>query len=147
MNVIGLDIGIHSIKAVEVKKDKGKNELVKFGLGESLNLNLSSDREEEMTKYARALSDFFDEHGFSTPRINVGLPETDVFTRVIKVPKMSDKELKSSIKFEAEQYIPLPLKEVNFDFQVLKDDTVGKNNMSVLLVAAKKTLIEKYVKI
>lgn len=147
MNIIGLDLGVHTFKAIEVKKEKGKVELFKYGIREALSVNLSSEAPEEISKYAKALSDFFDESGFSTPNVVVALPETSVFTRVIKVPKMSMKELKSAMSYEAEQYIPVPLKDVNFDFQVLNDPTADKDNMNVLLVAATKTLVNKYVKI
>ncbi|MEK7595836.1 MAG: type IV pilus assembly protein PilM [Patescibacteria group bacterium] len=147
MNIVGLDLGIHSIKAVELKKEKGKNELNKYGILEKLVPSLSSDQEDEIARYSKALSDFYDEHNFSTRSVIVALPETSVFTRVIKVPKMSEKDLKSAINYEAEQYIPVPLKDVNFDFQIIEDDTNDKNSMSVILVAATKILISKYVKV
>ncbi|OGC50116.1 hypothetical protein A2716_01470 [candidate division WWE3 bacterium RIFCSPHIGHO2_01_FULL_40_23] len=147
MNVVGLDLGIRNFKAIEIKKEKGMAELVRYGISETIPANLLSETKEELEKYSKELLLFFNESGFSTPNVIVALPETSVFTRIITVPKMSEKELKSAMMFEAEQYIPLPLKEVNFDFQILNDDTVDKGNMSVLLVAAAKTLINKYIKI
>jgi len=150
MNVVGLDLGVHNFKGVEVKKDKGKLELVKFGMGEAAGSNLLSGSDVELAKYSQALKTFFDESGFTTPNVVVAIPESGVFTRVIKVPKMTDKELKSAVPYEAEQYIPLPLKDVNFDYQVLDETKETKDNkgtMEVLLVAATKSLVEKYVKI
>lgn len=147
MNIVGLEMGGHSFKAVELKKEKGKIELVKYGLSDRHNLTLNSNNEEDLDKYSQALSDFYDDQHFSTPNVIAALPETSVFTRIIKVPKMSDKELKSAITYEAEQYIPLPLKDVSFDFQIFEDDGNDKNNMNVLLVAATKALIDKYVKL
>ncbi len=147
MNIVGLEMGGHSFKAVELKKEKDKIELVRYGLSERHNLTLNSDSEEDLEKYAHGLADFFDDNHFSTPNVVAALPETSVFTRIIKVPKMSDKELKSAITYEAEQYIPLPLKDVSFDFQIFEDDPNDKSNMNVLLVAATKILIDKYVKI
>lgn len=147
MNVVGIDLGQSSFKAVELKKEKGSIELFKYGLVENTGINLLSDNEEELEKGTKLLSNFFSEVGFSTPHVIASLPETSVFTRVIKVPKMSEKELKTAMTYEAEQYIPLPLKDVNFDFQILDDDTVEKESMSVLLVAASKVLVNKYVKV
>ncbi len=147
MNVIGLDLGVHDIKGVEVKKERNKIELVKWGLTDRLNVSLASENDEELDKYSKELSSFFDENNFSTPNVIVGLPETSVYTRIITVPKMKEKELKSALNYEAEQYIPLPLKDVNFDFQVLHDDDARRQDMDVLLVAATKTLVSKYVKI
>jgi type IV pilus assembly protein PilM len=77
----------------------------------------------------------------------LALEEKDIFMRVINVPGMSDKELRSSITFEAEQYIPLPLEEVNLSYQKLEIPTSQKGKISVQLVAAKKDVIERYIKI
>jgi type IV pilus assembly protein PilM len=67
---------------------------------------------------------------------------------VVEVPQLSSRELTSAIKWEAEQYVPMPLDQVNLDFSVLRDghDT-GINKMDVLLVAAPKTLVDKYLMI
>lgn len=148
MNVVGLDFGARSFKAVEIKKEKGKNELVRYGLSDDLSsLNLASDKDEEINHYSKALETFYNDHGFSTPYVYAALPETSVFTKVSQVPKMSDKDLKNALRYEAEQIIPIPLKDVNYVTQVLDDDRAEKGKMSVLFVAASKVLVEKYVKI
>lgn len=77
----------------------------------------------------------------------MSLDETYVFMRIIKLPIMSDKELKSSIKYEAEQYIPLPIDQVTISYQKLDQDFNEKGKMSVQIVAAKKDTVDKYVEI
>jgi type IV pilus assembly protein PilM len=147
MPVLGLDLGSNNFRAVELESDKGKYVLRSFGVYQSPKLDLQSDATSSMSEYASALKSFLQEQNFSTSDVVVGLPETNVFTRVISYPKMTAKELKSSITYEAEQYIPLPLDEVNYDFQIIEDDAGDEGKMNVLLVAAKKQVLEKYVQL
>jgi len=147
MPIVGLNLGTHSIKAVELEETKGKIMLKNYGSYRNPKLNLDSDSADELKVYSAAIKDFFSQTGFSTPHTIVAISESEVFTRVIKVPRMSEKELSSSIEYEAEQYIPLSLKEVSFDFQVIDTDIMDKDKMNVLLVAAKHTVLEKYVNI
>jgi len=145
MPVVGLDLGSQNIKAVEIEEQKGKFVLKKVGSHSDPDLNLSSSEQKDWDKYAAALRKFFSETGFSTPQVVIPLAENDVFLRVVKLPQMSEKELRSSITYEAEQYIPIPIKEVNFDIEILDKDPDDKDKMNVLMVAARKSVISKYV--
>jgi type IV pilus assembly protein PilM len=69
-----------------------------------------------------------------------------VIVKKVSLPAMSREELDEQIRWEAEQYIPFDVNEVNLDFQILgggNDD----GQMEVLLVAAKKDLIDDYVQV
>jgi type IV pilus assembly protein PilM len=95
-----------------------------------------------------ALKQLVKDTGTKSHEVNIALPESKVFTRVIEVPQLSARELTSAIKWEAEQYIPLPLDQVNVDFTVLRESKdTGTNKMEVLLVAAPKALMDKYLTI
>jgi type IV pilus assembly protein PilM len=78
----------------------------------------------------------------------VSIPESQVFTRVVKIPKLSKQELLSAIKWEAEQYIPMALEEVNIDYAIVRESLPSDpTNMEIILVAAPKSIIDKYNKI
>jgi type IV pilus assembly protein PilM len=147
MSIVGLDLGSHRFRAVELDESKGKITLLRFGTYQNPKINLESESKEELSEYSSSIKNFFKESGFTSTEVVIALPESDVFTRVIKVPQMKEKDLKTSISYEAEQYIPLPLKEVSFDFQIMDTDLLDKDKMNVLLVAAKNTILNKYVKI
>jgi type IV pilus assembly protein PilM len=117
MPVIGLDLGKHTFRAVEIEKSRDKYTLLKFGTYENKKIDLDSESKDDMSHYSEAIKQFFAESGFSSREVVVSLPEKDIFMRVINVPKMSDKDLRNSIQYEAEQYIPLPFKEVNLSYQ------------------------------
>jgi len=68
-----------------------------------------------------------------------------VIVKKINVQTMSEDQLQESIHFEAEQYIPFDISDVNLDFQILGENEQNPNQMSVLLVAAKKDMVNDYV--
>lgn len=144
-SVLGLDLGQHTFRAVEVDKSKKGTFLTHSGAYENPKINFDSDDAGAEREYSHAIKDFIKDSGFTTQKAVISLEEKDIFMRVINVPTMNDKELKSSITFEAEQYIPLPLKEVNLSYQKLDVPTKDQGTMSVQLVAAKKDIIQKYI--
>jgi type IV pilus assembly protein PilM len=147
MPIVGLNLGKTSFRAAEMEKKKDQIILHKYGLYEGHGLNLNSESEEELNAYAAALNNFFNEMAFSTPEVVIGLDENNVFMRVIKLPPMNDKELETSVRIEAEQYIPVPINDVNLSFQRLDADFVDKSKVNVQIVAARKTILTKYVTI
>jgi type IV pilus assembly protein PilM len=149
MNTIaGLDIGSHSIKLIELAHEGNQVAIIAAGSIPTPPKSISSNNQTDLEVVAVAVKQLVKDTGTKTRNINIALPESKVFTRVIEVPQLSPRELTSAIKWEAEQYIPLPLDQVNVDFTVLRDSTkTGNNKMEVLLVAAPKALIDKYLAI
>lgn len=147
MPIIGLDLGKNNFRAIELDSKKDKLVIERFGSYDNPKLNLESESKDDINLYAKALKDFISDIGFSTPHVVAGLDETFVYMRIIKLPQMSDKDLRNSVYYEAEQYIPLPLNEVSLSYQKLDVDYSEKGKINVQLVAAKKTVLEKYITI
>jgi type IV pilus assembly protein PilM len=76
--------------------------------------------------------------------VNIALPESQVYTKIIEMPSLSEKELAAALKYEMEQYIPLPLDQVKTDWQVLGPTGPQNKTTRILLVAASLSLIKKY---
>jgi type IV pilus assembly protein PilM len=78
----------------------------------------------------------------TTNRVVFSLPESKSFIRVIHIPEMTDAEAENAVLFEAEAYIPLPMDQVYFDWQIL-----GRSGgrMEVLLIASPKDFVDKYI--
>lgn len=145
---VGLDIGSHSIKLIELGLDGGKAALLAAGSTPTPPKSFTSTIPADTAALADAVKRLVKETGAKSTNVQIALPESKVFTRVIEVPALSQRELSSAIKWEAEQYIPLPLDQVNLDFTILRTAAeTGTNKMEVLLVAAPKMLLEKYLSI
>ena len=102
--------------------------------------------EEEM---AQAIKKAVDDSQIPVKDVNVALAENQVYTKVLDMPALTDKELASAIYWEAEQYIPVPLTNITLVWNVLKRPQHGAQNekMQVLMVGAPTMLINKYQKI
>ncbi len=76
--------------------------------------------------------------------VNLALPESEVYTRIVNVPKLSETELNSAIQFEAEQYVPVSLDEVELFHQILTTgEALDSKTMPVLLIAVPKEKLTK----
>jgi type IV pilus assembly protein PilM len=146
VNRLGIDIGSHSIKLVELAHDGTDVRLVAAGALATPPKALTSSLEGDQSALSATIKHLVKQTGTTTRDVIISLPESQVFTRVIEVPQLSDRELASAIRWEAEQYVPLPLDQVNIDFTVLRDSKLtGTDKMEVLLVASPKSLVDKYV--
>ncbi|HRQ44413.1 MAG TPA: pilus assembly protein PilM, partial [Candidatus Goldiibacteriota bacterium] len=134
--VVGLDIGSSSIKAIKLKKNKEGYELTGAEI-----VNLSSDSVEDLdpeakhTLYVNTLKKILKQKNIAGSKIVTAIPGDSAIIRYIKVPYMPAEELKNSISIEAEQYIPLSIDQVVFDYQVLSEsEEENQKKMEVLLV-------------
>jgi len=148
MDFFGLDIGSYSIKAVQLRKIQDKYQLVALGSAPSTSKGLASEAESDLTALAENIKKLYQEAKVTTKNVISALPEDQVFTRVITLPKLSEEELTSALKWEAEQYVPIPLSEVTLAHQVIGETTQDtRQKTEVLLVAAPNRLIDKLLKV
>lgn len=148
MDFFGLDIGSYSLKVAQVEKDGKKNYLKAFGAAQSPARGLMSEAEADLTRLAEAVKKLHQESGISTKNVAVALPEDKAYSKVVTFPKLSEKELQTAIKWEAEQYVPVPLEEVSLDYQIMGTRKEGvTEKMEIFLVAAPKRLIEKIMRV
>lgn len=75
-------------------------------------------------------------------KANIIIPDTYTYSQIFEMPILNEKELISAIKYQADQFIPLPIDEINIDLEVINNDEKNKK-LSVLVVAAPKKLIDK----
>lgn len=146
---LGLDIGASTIKAVLFNGEVKNISLAAAMMVSTPPKGMLSEAPLDEEEMARAISQLMGEVKNPTKIVNIALPENKVYTKVLDMPVLSDKELSSAIYWEAEQYIPVPLETITLDWKVLKrpDKIEVGNKMQVLLVAAPTLLIEKYQKI
>jgi len=134
-SVVGLDLGTHSIKAVEITQDKYDFIITAFA---KVDVPNEAARED-------AISDLFRAGGFRTKRVATAISGKSVVFRYIDMAKMTDDQLTNAIRFEADKYIPFEVDDVQIDTQRLMDKPVveGKaEEIKVLLVAAKKAIVQ-----
>lgn len=146
-NLVGLDIGSSAIKLAEVADSKNGPALKKFGIMDmpygAIEEGIIRDPEE----VAEAIRQIFHTFNIKQQNVAISIGGYSVVVKKINVQTMSEEALQSTIHFEAEQYIPFDISDVNLDFQILGESENNPNQMSVLLVAAKKEMIADYVNV
>ena len=144
-HLIGLDIGSGSIKAAEIVETKHGGTLKNFGI-----INIAHGAIEEGTinnpeTVAESLRQLFKSSGFNENNVAVSIGGYSVIVKKIVVQTMAEEQLQETIHFEAEQYIPFDISDVNLDFQILGESESNPNQMNVFLVAAKKEMLDDYI--
>src|SRR5438445_617352 len=144
--VVGLDIGSSAVKAVELKA-VGKTFRVTAFASEPVPPDSIVDGAIiDGGAVADAIRRLFENKAFTTKEVAASLSGNAVIVKKISLPVMTEAELAESIYWEAEQYIPFDIQDVNLDYQILDSGKSGdgKGTMDVLLVAAKKEKIADY---
>ncbi len=144
--VVGLDIGSSSIKAVELTRAGGELEISRIGL-ENLAPEIVVDGAIVDTgQVSNTISRMFSERKIKTRNVATSVSGHSVIVKKLALQSMTDEELEGTIQMEAAQHIPFDIGEVNLDFQVLDSDP-DSPTMDVLLVAAKKDKILNYTNV
>ena len=143
--VAGLDIGSTAVKVVELRPSGRSYKVVGFGTEPVPGDAIVDGAIIDATAVAGALDRLFAAARIKTREVAASLSGNAVIVKKITLPVMTEAELSESIQWEAEQYIPFDIQDVNLDYQILSSPPAGaKGNMEVLLVAAKKDKIADY---
>jgi type IV pilus assembly protein PilM len=145
-SVVGLDIGSSAVKAVELKAAGKGYRVSAFGTEPIPPDSIVDGAIIDGTAVADAIRRLFERHPFKSKDVAASLSGNAVIVKKISLPVMTDAELAESIYWEAEQYIPFDIQDVNLDYQILSPGTAAGSGgtMDVLLVAAKKDKIADY---
>jgi type IV pilus assembly protein PilM len=137
-NLVGLDIGSSSIKAVELTGKPGAIQLASLGY-ESLQPDTVVDGQiMELNDVSNAIAGLFSSHQIKTDRVAAGVSGSSVIVKNIIVPQMSEEELEESIDWHAEEHIPFDISDVSLDYQIVG---AGHDSLHVLMAACKRDFV------
>ncbi len=142
--IFGLDIGFSSMKVMQIDLS-GKPEIIGYGVGSFDPKAIENGVIVDYEGLARAANDLFENKiigEINTRRIAFSIPASRTFSRVIKLPKLSDKELSEAVRTEAEQYIPVPIDQLYMDFDIINRTD---KEIELFAVAVPKKIIDSYM--
>ena len=144
--VVGCDVGSSAIKIVELKPLKsGEFQLLHAAIADLSPEAIVDGAIMDSSLVVEALSRLIAENNIKNANFGGSLSGHSVIIKKIQLPSMTDAELAESIQWEAEQYIPFDINDVNLDYVVLESD--AGDTMDVLLVAVKKDRIADYTSV
>ena len=161
--LVGLDIGSHSVKLVEIDDSKKGMILNNFGVIGLPKDAIVEGSVKEMELVASAIKNLYKNLKVRNKNVATSISGFSVIVKKINIERRAESELESSIQEEAEQYIPFDISDVNLDYEILeskkevevaeegeKEEGEGepevedRGMMDVMLVAAKKDIIDDY---
>ncbi|MDE2322111.1 MAG: type IV pilus assembly protein PilM [candidate division NC10 bacterium] len=143
--LVGLDIGTSSIKAVHVLRSRSSYKVAELGIVQIHPEAIVDGIIMDAAAISTAIRQLFDKHGIAVKDVAFSVSGHSVIIKKIKVPKMKTAELREGIAWEAEQHIPYSIEDVNLDFQILREVGPDEQEMDVLLVAVKKDTLNDYL--
>jgi len=180
---LGVDLGTSSIKIVQLENVSGRPKLTTYGLAEIPGNVIKNDSAKSQARVAKTIKAIMEQSRTTSTQVVSAIPSYAVFSSIISLPFMQDKELTSAVRWEAKKFVPMPIEEMILDWKVLnaedaqsgkKKDKKGskkqvkkndsgkekkedaeddeqqkkrKKNLEILLTAAPKNIVRRYLNI
>lgn len=141
--LIGLDIGMSSVKFVELDTSGARPVLVALGRGSLPEDCFAGNSIQNIEPVSERIQTLLEANGIQERGIVTAVPGPSVFTKKLKIGKMDPGELRENIQFEAANFIPHSISDVKLDFHILRE--IDKKNIEVLVVAVKNEILESYL--
>ncbi len=141
----GLDIGSSSIKLAELDENTGGKTLRCFSMMPLARGVIVDGAVVEKEALTAALKELFKKSGCKRKKVVVSISGTAVIIKKVSFPQMADDDLGVLIHDEAGKYLPFDdMADVNYDFEIVGENPFNPNQMDVIIVAAKKDIVEGY---
>ena len=139
-----LDIGTNAVRVVQLSKSgAGTWNLVHYGYAPVDQKVTGANSKEAEHRLGEVIMTAVGQSGIKTKNVAIGLPSQKTFTTVIDVPMMSEAELKSTIKYQIDQYIPMSIDEAKVDWQLLGQSAHDPKKQEVLLASTANEYAEE----
>lgn len=147
IDFFGVDLGNYSLK-ISYLKQGGKPKIDKIGSKETLPGLLENESSEGLGTIAEAIKQLHSENSISTKNCVISVPEINVFSRMLIIPKVSESQIEDAIHWGIKPLIPTPLETVNVAYTGITEIKIdGKPHVQWYVVAASKDLVNKMQRI
>ncbi len=139
-----LDIGTNAVRVLQISST-GPNSwsLDHFGYAPLDEKTASTNTPEAQRKLGEVIMTAIGQSGIKTKNVVIGLPSSKTFTTVIEVPTMPEAELKSTMKYQVDQYIPMAVNEAKVDWALLGPSLHDPKQQEVLLASTANSYAEE----
>ena len=146
-SVIGCEITANEIRAVEIAKENGAYKIMAMGYMPIEEGVVEEAYIRDSQKFVDAITDLISQGNFQTTDVAIGVNNENVLMRYATFPKVDNDKLRNMIFLQAQEFIPIPIQEMEVDFIVAgeKQDDDGSQQVNVMLIAARKQMLEGYI--
>jgi len=143
---IAIDLGEKFTRIVDVTSNNNSITLNAAGIQNTVSNYYTDDTEKSLTAQAELISKMYADLKLSKRSVNVVIPDTFSFSQILDLALLNEKELLSAVRYQADQFIPIPLEDVVLDIEVLTIDKLAKHN-KVLVIACPKKIVDRAEKL
>lgn len=143
--VVGVDIGSHAVKVCQLKKGDKAYSVVSLGSTILPEGAVDDGTLNEPEIVGAAIAELFKNLKIKKKKVGFSISGYSVIVKKVNLAVMDEQQMEEHILAEAEQYIPFDIKDVYLDFQDLKTGTEESERTDVMLVAAKKDIVDDYL--
>ena len=142
---IGLDVGSTAVRAAELTEGSPPTVIraaqVPLAAGA-----VENGEVREAEAVSEALRELWTRGGFKSRKVWMGVGNQRVVVREIALPTMPEKELRQSLGFQVQEFIPMPVDEAVLDYHLIEEVEIdGRQMVRLLLVAAQKAMVDTLV--
>lgn len=140
-----LDIGTNAVRVVQLSPGLTGNSwnLDHYGYAPIDDKTLKVDTPEGQRRLGEVIMTAVGQSGIKTKDVVIGMPSSKTFTTVIDMPNMPEAELRNTIKYQIDQYIPMPLNETKYDYSILGQSLRDPKQVEVLVSSVANTFSEE----
>jgi type IV pilus assembly protein PilM len=140
-----VDIGEKFTRVADASFNNRKIDIAALGESATVANYFTDDTEKTMELQAEVMSKSARDLKIVKKNVHIVIPDSFCYAQVMEFSKLNQKELLSAVRYQADQFIPLPIEEVVFDLEVVKENATTKKN-TILVVASPKKLVERIEK-
>src|SRR5437773_3909372 len=145
---IGLDVGSTAARAVEVNVASEPPVLLRAAQVPMQPGAIENGEVRQPEAVSEALRDLWRRGGFKGRQVYMGVGNQRVVVREVALPWLPEKELRDSLPYQVQEFIPIPVEEAVLDFDVLEEfEHEGARMLRVLLVAAQRPMVQQVVEV
>jgi type IV pilus assembly protein PilM len=143
---IGVDLGSTAVRAAEISMRRSPPALIRVGQVPLPEGAVANGEVRDQSAVAEALGELWRRGKFRSKEVILGLANQRVVVREVSLPWLAEKELRGSLPFQVQEYVPIPLDDAMLDYCVLGEfEREGRRMLRLLVVAAQKVMIQQIV--
>ncbi|MCS7093391.1 MAG: pilus assembly protein PilM [Patescibacteria group bacterium] len=139
-NFFSIELNNQRLKVISLNRVDKNYEIDKIGSIKVLPDYFSSNLEKTINDQAKIISEFFANLEIKKKNVVITLADNLVYHQILEMPLLKEKELISALKYQADQFIPMSIEEVNLDLEVIKEDKERKKVLIFVAACPKKTI-------
>jgi len=146
---VGLDISTNSVKVTEITIGRGDPILSNLGIVHIPDGVIRDGEVEDGVALAESLKELWAMTGIKEKAVILGIANQRVIVRPIELPYMEKEELDSALRFQVQEFIPIPIEDAILDFDIIEEFMTADEErmLTVLLVAAHKDMIQSFIEV